>query len=130
MVIIKKRNRIIYWIVTFWLGLGMISTGVVQIMHMEAEVEMMNQLGYPAYFLTIIGVWKLLGVVAVLVPKFPLVKEWAYAGFFFLMTGAIFTHIAVGDKLVEYFGASLLLVLTILSWYFRPNGRILSISQK
>lgn len=122
----KKRNRIIYWIVTLWLGLGMVSTGVVQIMHMEAEVEMMNQLGYPAYFLTIIGIWKLLGVIAVLVPRSPLIKEWAYAGFFFLMTGAIFSHLAVGDEAVAYFGPSLLLILTLLSWYFRPPGRKLN----
>lgn len=123
-----KRNKIIYWIATVWIALGMTSTGIVQIIQMDEEVQKMNTLGYPAYFLTIIGVWKLLGVVAVLIPKFPLVKEWAYAGFFFLLTGAILTHIAVGDKAVEYFGASLLLVLTILSWYFRPNDRKLLIS--
>jgi DoxX-like family len=86
----------------------------------------MNTLGYPTYFLTIIGVWKLLGVIAVLVPKFPLVKEWAYAGFFFTMTGAILSHFAVGDAAVEYFGSTLLLILTIFSWYFRPAERKLS----
>jgi len=122
----KKRDRIIYWIATIWLSLGMVSTGIVQIIRMEEEVQKMNELGYPTYFLTIIGVWKLLGVVAVLVPKLPLVKEWAYAGFFFLMTGAIFTHLAVGDKAVEYFGPTLLLVLTIISWYFRPIERKLT----
>lgn len=119
----KKRDKIIYWVATVWLGLGMVSTGIVQLIRMEEEVEKMNALGYPAYFLTIIGVWKLLGVVAVLLPKFPLVKEWAYAGFFFLMSGAIFTHLAVGDEAIEYFGPTLLLVLTIVSWYFRPSER-------
>lgn len=112
-----------YWIATIWLSLGMVSTGIVQIIRMEEEVQKMNELGYPAYFLTIIGIWKLLGVTAILVPKFPLVKEWAYAGFLFLMTGAIFTHLAVGDVAVTYFGPALLLVLTILSWYFRPMSR-------
>lgn len=119
----KKRDRIIYWVATIWLSLGMVSTGIVQLIQMEEEVEKMNTLGYPSYFLTIIGVWKILGVIAVLVPKFPLVKEWAYAGFFFLMSGAIFTHLAVGDEAVEYFGPVLLLVLTIVSWYFRPANR-------
>ena len=80
-------------------------------------------LGYPIYFLTIIGAWKLLGVVAVLVPKFPLLKEWAYAGFFFLMSGAIVSHLVVGDKASELFGPTLLVVLTIVSWYFRPADR-------
>lgn len=117
------RNKIIYWIFTIWLGLGMVSTAIVQLIRMDEEVAMMNNLGYPVYLLTIIGVWKLLGVVAVLVPKFPLIKEWAYAGFFFLMSGAIFSHLAAGDEAVAFFGPSLLLVLTILSWYFRPPGR-------
>jgi|SRR5690606_6703131 hypothetical protein len=125
-----KRSKIIYWVATVWLALGMVSTGIVQLIQMDEEVQKMNILGYPVYFLIIIGIWKLLGVVAILVPKYPLAKEWAYAGFFFLMTGAIFTHIAVGDEAVEYFGASLLLALTILSWYFRPNDRKLLISQK
>ena len=119
----KKRDKIIYWVATIWLSLGMFSTGIVQLIQMEEEVQKMNTLGYPSYFLTIIGVWKILGVIAVLVPKFPLVKEWAYAGFFFLMSGAIFTHLAVADEAVEYFGPALLLVLTVVSWYFRPADR-------
>lgn len=122
----KKRDKIIYWVATIWLSLGMVSTGIVQIIRMEEEVQKINELGYPSYFLTIIGIWKLLGVVAVLVPKFPLIKEWAYAGFFFLMSGAIFTHLAVGDEAIEYFGPTLLLVLTIVSWLYRPAGRKIS----
>jgi uncharacterized membrane protein YphA (DoxX/SURF4 family) len=118
-----KRNKIIYWIATIWLALGMTSTGIFQIIKFEDVVKKMLEYGYPSYFLTVIGVWKILGVVAILAPKFPLVKEWAYAGFFFLLTGAIFTHFAVGDKSSEFFGPSLLLVLTIVSWYFRPDNR-------
>jgi uncharacterized membrane protein YphA (DoxX/SURF4 family) len=118
-----KRNKIIYWVATLWLALGMVSTGVVQIMKMKQEVDMFTRLGYPAYLLTILGIWKLLGVVAVLVPRFPLVKEWAYAGFFFAMSGAIFSHAAVGDGGKEFFGPTLLLVLTVVSWYFRPADR-------
>jgi hypothetical protein len=90
---------------------------------MKEEVTMMQHLGYPGYFLTILGVWKILGVIAVLVPKFPLVKEWTYAGFFFAMSGAVFSHIAIGDGAAEFFGPILLLVLTVLSWYFRPADR-------
>lgn len=122
----KKRDKIIYWVATVWLSLGMLSTGIVQIIQMDEEVQKMAALGYSSYFLTIIGIWKIAGVVAVLVPKFPLLKEWAYAGFFFLMTGAIFSHLAVGDAAVEYFGPSLLLVLTIVSWFYRPADRKIS----
>ena len=102
----KKRDKIIYWIATVWLSLGMVSTGIVQIIRMDEEVEKMAELGYPTYFLTIIGIWKILGAVTILLPKLPLIKEWAYAGFFFLMTGAIFTHLVVGDEAMEYFGPS------------------------
>lgn len=124
----RKRNKIIYWIATIWLSLGMVSTGIVQLIQMEDEAQKLKALGYPMYFLTIIGVWKLLGVVAILIPKFPLVKEWAYSGFFFLMSGAILTHFAVGDSIVEYFGPTLLLILTITSWYFRPLDRKIILS--
>ncbi len=119
----KKSSKIIYWISTLWLALGMTSTGIVQLIRMDEEVTKMSQLGYPVYFLTIIGVWKMLGVVTVLIPKFPLVKEWAYAGFFFLMSGALFSHLAVSDPAIEFFGPGLLLVLTVTSWYFRAADR-------
>jgi uncharacterized membrane protein YphA (DoxX/SURF4 family) len=118
-----KRNKIIYWIATLWLSLGMVSSGIVQIIHLKEEVDMMTHLGYPLYFLTIIGVWKMLGVIAILVPKFPLVKEWAYSGFFIAMTGAVISHVIVGDDPKESFGPVLLIVLTIVSWYFRPADR-------
>ncbi|MBN8651679.1 MAG: DoxX family protein [Cytophagales bacterium] len=119
----SKQNKIIYWVATLWLALGMLSTGIVQVIKMEEEVAMFARLGYPAYLLTILGVWKILGVVAILVPRFPLVKEWAYAGFFFTMSGALVSHYALGDGTVEYFGPALLLVLTVVSWYFRPDNR-------
>jgi hypothetical protein len=118
-----KRNKIIYWIATVWLSLGMLATGIVQLIKLPDEVVMMKDLGYPLYILTILGVWKILGVIAVLVPKYPLLKEWAYAGFFFAMSGAVFSHIANGDKAITLFGPILLLVLTALSWYFRPADR-------
>lgn len=125
-----KRNKIIYWIATIWLALGMLSTGIVQLLKMKAEgsvappgVDGITQMGYPVYFLTILGVWKILGVVALLIPKFPIVKEWAYAGFFFIMSGAIFSHIVLGHSINDIFPSLLLLVLTIVSWYFRPVDR-------
>ena len=118
-----KRNKIIYWIATLWLALGMLSTGIVQLLNVKEETEFILALGYPAYFLTLMGAWKILGVVAVLIPKFPVVKEWAYAGFLFLMSGAIFSHIAMGNGMKEIVGPLLLVVLTVVSWYFRPADR-------
>ena len=118
-----KRNKIIYWIFTLWLALGMASTGIVQLLKNNDEVDRMLHLGYPIYFLTILGVWKLLGVVAILIPKFPLLKEWTYAGFFFAMSGALLSHIALKDSLAEILPSILLLFLIVLSWYFRPADR-------
>ena len=118
-----KTNKIIYWISTVWLALGMVSTAIVQLIKMPEGVAAVTRLGYPAYLLTILGVWKILGVVAVLIPRFPVLKEWAYAGFFFAMSGAVFSHLANGDGAKEFFGPTLLLILTVVSWYFRPADR-------
>ena len=122
----SKRNKIIYWIATVWLALGMLSTGAVQLFKGKegaGGVDSITHLGYPIYFVTILGVWKILGVVTVLIPKFPLLKEWAYAGFFFLMSGAVISHLVVGDAAKELFGPMLLIVLTMVSWYFRSSDR-------
>lgn len=128
----KKRNKIIYWIVTIWLSLGMLSTGIVQLFKAkggQGGVDMVTHLGYPVYLLTILGIWKILGTIALLIPKFPLLKEWAYAGFFFIMSGAMFSHIASGDPPSELIPSLLLLILTAASWYFRPADRkIISIA--
>src|SRR5262252_4598355 len=121
----KKTSRIakiIYWISTGWLALGMLSTGLVQLFKTkegQGGVDMITHLGYPVYLLTLLAVWKILGVVALLIPRAPLLKEWTYAGFFFVMSGAIYSHIALSDGMKEMFPALLLLILTMVSWYFR-----------
>ena len=121
-----KRTKIIYWIATIWLALGMLSTGLVQLFKAkegQGGADMITHLGYPVYLLTIIGIWKILGVAVLLIPKNPFLKEWAYAGFFFIMSGAVFSHLAMHDAPSELVPSLLLLVLTILSWYFRPMNR-------
>lgn len=96
---------------------------MVQLLKVPEEVENFTHLGYPIYFMTILGVWKLLGVIAILIPKYPMLKEWAYAGLFFNTSGAIISHLAVGNTFSQIFPALLLLVLTLISWYFRPASR-------
>lgn len=122
----KKIDKITYWVATLWLSLGMVSTGLVQLLRAkdgQGGMDSLTHLGYPVYLLTILGAWKILGVVAVLVPRFTLVKEWAYAGFFFMMSGALFSHLASGDGWEEILPSLLLLVITVVSWYFRPAER-------
>jgi len=121
-----RARKIIYWIATIWLALGMLSTGIVQLLKTkegQGGVDMITHLGYPVYLLTMLGMGKILGVIVILIPKFRVLKEWAYAGFFFMMSGAIFSHIAAGDAINEIFPSLLLLVLTVVSWYFRPADR-------
>lgn len=117
-----KAGKIIYWIATLWLALGLVATGAGQLFKMKSGqggVEMITHLGYPVYLLTILGIWKILAVIALLVPKFPLLKEWTYAGIFFLVSGAMYSHIAIGDPMTAVFPSLLLLILLVVSWYFR-----------
>ena len=101
----------------------MLSTGTAQLLRLDDVVNSMTRLHYPLYVLTLLGIWKILGTAAVLVPKLPLLKEWAYAGVSFAMSGAVFSHLAAGSAASDLFGPSLLLVLTGVSWYFRPADR-------
>ncbi len=121
-----KRNKIIYWISTGLLAVAMLNSGIIQLLKINAalyDVTAMSHLGYPIYFLTIIGIWKILGIGALLIPKLPLLKEWAYAGFFFTLSGAAISHIAVGDSASEWSISLFLLSMTLVSWYFRPSDR-------
>ena len=121
-----KKINIVYWVFTSLFAALMLLSSIPDILLSPDAVVFMHHLGYPDYFTIFIGVAKILGVIAILVPGFPRLKEWAYAGFFFTMSGAIFTHLAVGDGAAEYFGPTLLLVLTSISWYMRPSDRKLT----
>lgn len=123
----QKRTKIIYWVFTLWMALGMVSTAIVQLIKSKDELLNFTNLGYPSYLMTIIGIWKILGVIAILIPKRLLLKEWAYAGFFFVMSGAVVSHFIVGDTAGRTFPAVLLLALVIISWYFRPADRKITI---
>lgn len=129
----KRCNKIIYWIATVWLALGMTATGIVQLLKSKegaGGADSVVHLGYPMYILTLIGIWKLLGVIAILAPKLPLLKEWAYAGFFFLMSGAVYSHIVSGAAILSALPALLLLVLTIASWWLSPADRKLTLTMQ
>ncbi|MEQ9187833.1 MAG: DoxX family protein [Cryomorphaceae bacterium] len=119
----SKRNKIIYWVTTALVVFGMTGSGIAQLLHLEEMSGIIAHLGYPSYIMYIIGVWKLLGVVVILIPKFGLVKEWAYAGFFFLMSGALVSHLFMGDEGSAVFGPLFQLIFIVTSWYFRPASR-------
>ncbi|MGN8224080.1 DoxX family protein [Gracilimonas sp. BCB1] len=125
-----RPKKIIYWISTVILAFGLLASGIQQLLHLEIEGALappfewgIQKLGYPVYLLTILGIWKILGALAILIPKYPLIKEWAYAGIFFLFTGALFSHLASGHAWTELIPATTLLIATAFSWYFRPSDR-------
>lgn len=124
-----NTNKIIYWTATILLALGMFSGGIAQILKVQQNTDGIVHLGYPTYLMSILGVWKILGVIAIIIPKFKLVKEWAYTGFFFAMSGAVISHIAVGDAFLQFLAPLVFVILTIVSWYFRPTDRKISKEQ-
>jgi len=118
-----KLKSISYWMITgivaFFIGSG----GAAELARLPGNVEGLVRLGYPAYFVTIIGFWKVLGASAILVPAFPRLKEWAYAGIFFNMTGAAATGVFVGSAAWHVIVDLVLTALTIASWALRPANR-------
>src|SRR5882757_8656403 len=122
----EKRKLIWYWIITALLSFCIFSGGLAQAMQVKGVVQGFKPLGYPTYFISLIGVWKVLGIIAILIPGFKLLKEWAYAGIFFAMSGAVISHIASGDVNIQIIAPVLLAVFTVLSWYLRPTDRKIS----
>ena len=125
----KKRDKIIYWISTLWLALGMLSTGAVQLLKAkegQGGVDMITHLGYPVYLLTLLGAWKILGVVTLLIPKFPLLKEWAYAGIAFAWIMALISARASGEPVLIWMLPLMLLTLLVVSYATRPPSRRLT----
>ena len=112
-----------YWLATLAvaaeLGLG----GIWDIARLPFVRDLVTHLGYPTYFLVLLGTWKVLGAIALLVPRRPLVKEWAYAGAFFTYTGAIASHLTTGYDLAEVGLLAVLAALTVVSWALRPASR-------
>jgi uncharacterized membrane protein len=121
-----KRTRITYWIVTSLLVLAMITGGTAQFVQAKFNTDGFIRLGYPMYSMKIIGTWKIIGGIVLLIPGYPLVKEWAYAGFFVLLTSAVISHIAAGDVFYQWAGALTFALLTVWSWYIRPADRRLA----
>lgn len=127
----KKARITTYWIPTILLAVGMLQSGIFSVIRTNDWVNLITSLGYPVYFLTILGIWKILGVAAILIPRQAMLKEWAYAGFFFAMTGALISHISMGDFAFKSIaGPSFQILFIVLSWYFRPDERKIITKQK
>jgi hypothetical protein len=126
----KSRN-ILYWTMTILVALFIGGGGLAQIWQYRANPHgIVPELGYPLYFFAILGFWKAMGAIAILVPRFPRLKEWAYAGIFFDLTGAAASCAAVGGYGAYAFhviAPLILTALTVISWARRPPSRTLGV---
>ncbi|GAA3987682.1 DoxX family protein [Mucilaginibacter dorajii] len=113
-----KNINIIYWILTILLALAMAGDGFGGITKQQAGVDVLKHLGYPIYFMVIMGFAKLLGVVAILQTQFKVIKEWAYAGFAFTFLGAIASRSFMGDAVGELIPPMIMLVFLFVTYYF------------
>jgi hypothetical protein len=119
-------KNIAYWATTILGPTSFVIGGVLSLSQSEQVTTGLNHLGYPAYFASILGVWKILGALAITVPGFARLKEWAYAGFVFDLTAAAISHAVIGDGSAEVVGPLVFLALVVASWALRPDSRRLA----
>lgn len=118
-----NARLVAYWITAALTAFVFLSGGLVDLARPDFAVEGMTHLGYPVYFMTILGVWKILGGIAILIPRTPMLKEWAYAGMFFDLTGAAASHASVGDPAAKIATPLVILAVVVASWALRPANR-------
>jgi hypothetical protein len=111
------------WTLTLFIAVPAIAAGVMNTLHVEPLFGIMRHLGYPAYFSTILGTWKVLGGLVLLAPGFPLVKEWAYAGLFIDYTGAVVSHSMVGDGMGANARPASSIMFLVIPYLLRPRSR-------
>ncbi len=116
-------RRIAYWVATGLTAFVFLSGGATDIARPPFLMEGMTHLGYPAYFVMILGVWKVLGGIVVLAPRLTRLKEWAYAGMIFDLTGAAASHAAVGDPSGKVVAPLVISGIVLASWALRPESR-------
>lgn len=119
-----KRRIAGYWITTVLIALAMLLGGVAEVTHQKQNLDGMTSLGYPPYFSTILGTWKVLGAIVLLAPRVPRLKEWAYAGVFFDLTGAAISHAACAQY-SHIIAPAILAVICLVSWALRPPSRMI-----
>ena len=119
-----NKKLVGYWVTTALFCLVMTADGVASLLRIEQQQAIMEVLGYPPYLMTLLGILKLLGVVALLAPGFARLKEWAYAGFSFDLIGAAFSFAAAGDPTPACIAPPLLILAVVaVSYVLRPESR-------
>jgi uncharacterized membrane protein YphA (DoxX/SURF4 family) len=116
-------RNVAYWVTTALTAFVFLAGGAADLARPASVMEAMNLLGYPAYFVLILGVWKVLGGIAVLAPGLPRLKEWAYAGMFFDLSGASASHAAIREPVGPIVTPLIILAIVMASWALRPASR-------
>jgi hypothetical protein len=124
----SKIKNIAYWTATILGPTSFVIGGVINLTGGPEVVAGLNHLGYPVYFASLLGAWKLLGAIVLTVPGLPRLKEWAYAGFVFNLTAAAFSHASVGDPAGNVIAPLVFLGLVLASWALRPASRKLAVA--
>lgn len=124
-----KTKKILYWISTLLISAEMLMAAYSYLTHEPKMTDGMRSLGYPLYFQSILGIAKILGVIALLAPAFPLLKEWAYAGFTFTFIGAFISHLACGQN-AQALAPAISLILLAISYLLRPASRRLTFAMR
>lgn len=119
----KRARLVTYWVLTAIIAWEMVAGSMWDLLQIEFTRDVFDRLHYPHYLLFIIGAWKLPCAVAWLVPRFPRLKEWAYAGGFFNYTGAAASHLLAHDRLTSAIGPAVFAAMTVASWALRPEDR-------
>jgi hypothetical protein len=122
----NRLRTVAYWALTSIVSAEMIAGAFWDLLHIEYVTVIMTHLGYPMYFLTITGLWKIPGGLVLLLPRFQRLKEWAYAGFVFTYTGAVASHLFAGDGWGKAAGPAVFAAITLGSWALRPAERRLA----
>jgi hypothetical protein len=120
-----NRRTIAFWVVTALVCFAFAFSGIANLAHFPNIARGMAHLGYPAYFSTILGVWKVLGALCVAAPGLSRPKEWAYAGMIFDLTGATISRVVVGDGAPGVIPPLIVASLVVASWALRPEARTL-----
>ena len=118
-------RAVVYWATTGYVVSNMFFGALAELAQFKPTAEGMQALGYPIYMMAILGTWKVLGSITLLIPRFPRLKEWAYAGMFFNMTGAAISHLVVADEAWHVWYTASLAILVLVSWALRPESRAL-----
>jgi hypothetical protein len=119
-------KTIVYWIATGIVALVLVSGGMFQVTQQAASVDGFVKLGYPVHFMILLGAWKVLGGLALLAPRLPRIKEWAYAGIFFDFSGAVVVNLVHFSAAFHVVSPLVLIGFLVASWALRPPSRVLA----